>query len=67
MQRRIDTGLTQVSRGGIFGPMLAVVQSLQQRRLGALIPIAICLFFVALVLYFLTAASPIAPFVYTLF
>jgi hypothetical protein len=67
MQRRIDTGLNKSSNAGIFGPMLAVLQSLRQRGLSNLIPVAVCLFFLALVLYFLTAVSPIAPFVYTLF
>jgi hypothetical protein len=44
-----------------------VMKALWQERLGGLLPVVLILFLLAAVLSFLTAISPIAPFVYPLF
>ncbi len=45
----------------------AVLQALRANRMAALIPVAIVLFAAATLLYFVHLASPLAPFVYSLF
>lgn len=45
----------------------AVMRALWTERLGGLLPIAAILLILAVILSFLTAISPIAPFVYPLF
>ena len=44
-----------------------VMRALWRQRLGGFVPVVLVLFALAVLLSFLTAVSPIAPFVYPLF